>query len=434
MWAFFLVIGSALAVALSFLGSASLGSASAPARDGDTALRTRRVSRAAVVAILAVTLGLAFLEKVPFLFSDPSRWGAATTLTYTDYPVLFGRGFDRDALPYLQSRLEYPVLSGLTAWVASVPADDFRTFSVAVAVLMAVAAMGTALLLHRMAGARVLFFILAPTLVVSGFLNLDLLPVFLVTAAIAAFVRRRDGLAGALIGLGAAAKLYPALLLPLMAADRIREGGRRPAMPLVWWGLGAWLVLNAPFALLSFDRWVEFYRFSAEREPLGASLWGVGCRELATGPCLEIPLINAVSMIVFLAASATVWRLKVATDPEVPRWTLVLPLVILFLLTNKIYSPQYSLWLLPLFALVLPDVRLFVAFVAADLAVFVAELPGNFPDLLPGTIPDPVLDVAAVARALVLLACIERYVTTPWSQLAPPELGSEAVALSSGAR
>ena len=67
------------------------------------------------------------------------------------------------------------------------------------------------------------------------------------------------------------------------------------------------------------------------------------------------------------------WRCKARRDPGFPRWTLGFPLIVLFLLTNKVYSPQYSLWLLPWFALALPHLRLFVAFEAADVAVFVTR-------------------------------------------------------------
>ncbi len=45
----------------------------------------------------------------------------------------------------------------------------------------------------------------------------------------------------------------------------------------------------------------------------------------------------------------------------------------MFLLSNKVYSPQYGLWLLPWFALVLPRLRLFLAFAIADVAVFVTR-------------------------------------------------------------
>ena len=37
-------------------------------------------------------------------------------------------------------------------------------------------------------------------------------------------------------------------------------------------------------------------------------------------------------------------------------------MIALFLLTDKVYSPQYGLWPLPWFALALPSLRLFVAF------------------------------------------------------------------------
>ena len=37
------------------------------------------------------------------------------------------------------------------------------------------------------------------------------------------------------------------------------------------------------------------------------------------------------------------------------------------------YSPQFSLWLLPWFALALPNLRLFIAFEAIDVVVFLTE-------------------------------------------------------------
>jgi hypothetical protein len=46
---------------------------------------------------------------------------------------------------------------------------------------------------------------------------------------------------------------------------------------------------------------------------------------------------------------------------------------VLFLLTNKVYSPQYGLWLLPWFVLALPNVWVWAAFEIADVAVFVTR-------------------------------------------------------------
>jgi hypothetical protein len=94
----------------------------------------------------------------------------------------------------------------------------------------------------------------------------------------------------------------------------------------------------------------------------------------------------------------------------VARWTLGFPILVLFLLSNKVYSPQYSLWLLPWFALALPDLRLFAAFEAADVAVFVtrfwwfAELSG-----FDGT-PLGAFELAVLVRALILVACVVAWV------------------------
>ena len=59
-------------------------------------------------------------------------------------------------------------------------------------------------------------------------------------------------------------------------------------------------------------------------------------------------------------------------------------LIVCFLLFNKVYSPQYSLWLLPWFALAVPSWWAFVAFELADVGVFVTRFHGFFPVYEPG--------------------------------------------------
>ena len=80
-----------------------------------------------------------------------------------------------------------------------------------------------------MLGGKALWFVLAPTLLIYGFMNWDLFAVALATGALVAFARRRDGLAGVLLGLGAAAKFYPALLLLPLIAHRLLQAANRTA-------------------------------------------------------------------------------------------------------------------------------------------------------------------------------------------------------------
>src|SRR5439155_25386812 len=109
-------------------------------------------------------------------------------------------------------------------------------------------------------------------------------------------------------------------------------------------------------------------------------------------------------------------------QPDTPRWHLGFPILVAFLLTNKVYSPQYGLWLLPWFALVLPDLRFFLAFEAADVAVFVTRFAffghymaehaggGGVPSVgWTDGVTIGFFQVAVLVRAAVLVACVVRF-------------------------
>ncbi len=76
---------------------------------------------------------------------------------------------------------------------------------------------------------------------------------------------------------------------------------------------------------------------------------------------------------------------------------------------HLLYSPQFSLWLLPWFASTLPDIRLFIAFQVADIAVFVTRFSW-FADFEPGDLPSVEFQLALLARGLVLLACVVAWI------------------------
>jgi len=83
---------------------------------------------------------------------------------------------------------------------------------------------------------------------------------------------------------------------------------------------------------------------------------------------------------------------------------------VLFLLTNKVYSPQFSLWLLPWFALAFPNLGWFVAFEIADVAVFVTRFSwfGRYVGIDDGFagLPLGVFELAVAVRAVILILCV----------------------------
>jgi uncharacterized membrane protein len=155
--------------------------------------------------------------------------------------------------------------------------------------------------------------------------------------------------------------------------DRVRTGDRRGATRLALAASITWLVVDVPFAALAPDRWSFFFRFSSARAPTPGTLWYATCALVGRVGCLSIPVIDVVSLIAFVVGVLLVARAALRREDPPPVWSLAFPVLVLFLITSKVYSPQYALWLLPFFVLVMTDFRLFVLFELADAAVFLAE-------------------------------------------------------------
>src|SRR2546427_940208 len=239
----------------------------------------------------------------------------------------------------------------IAAWIGR----GFGGFFYATVVLLFACALLSAWFLYSMAGSRALYFAVAPTLLIYAFVNWDLLAVVLATAGTYAHLRDRDDASGALPGLGAAAKLYPALLVVPFVLGRLKQRRTEGAVQLTVWAVVAWAAVNLPFALLAPRSWATFFRFNASRPVDWDSLWFGVCQRLhGTGCPWSAHLIDGLSLVLFVALAAGVYLARRRRNPDFPRWTFGLPLLIAFLLTNKVYSPQYGLWLLPWFALTLP--------------------------------------------------------------------------------
>jgi uncharacterized membrane protein len=378
-----------------------------------------RMTRGVVLLVAAcvMTAGAAYKS---LCFGEGFLERSLTYACYSDLlPLYEAEELDSGKIPYVEAENEYPVGTGLFMWAASWPVDSREAFFVSNALLLAFLGLLTAWLLYGVVQRRALYFAAAPTLALYAFLNWDLLAVALMTAGLVAFLRRRDVTAGVLLGLGTAAKLFPGLLLPPLALDRAKERSWRGVAVLLGSAVVIWLALNLPVAIASPNGWSFTFRFNAERPTHWATLWFVGCRVLPVF-CRAVPLVNALSFLMFLGGVAGVWYLKARLEPGFPAWTLGFPILIAFLLTNKVYSPQYSLWLLPWFALVLPELRAFLAFEAADLFVFVTEFRwlGAATGVGAG-VPRWLFLLAVLARAAVLLWLLAAYLRAPTSAVAP---------------
>jgi len=406
---------------------------------------SKPVSLLVVLACLLGTLMLGTALKSP---CASGNWGDGrqyTRFCYSDIvPLLDTEQLVNGRLPFLQRCVrttgqcdEYPVLTmyfmRVAAWVGGSTTAGFFTANV---MLLGICAAVIATLLY-MLGGRPLRFVLAPTLLLYGFMNWDLFAAALATGALLAFARRRDGWAGILLGLGAAAKFYPAMLAIPLIADRIHEREPDAAIRIGWATAGTWLAVNLPFMLASPSSWWEFFRFNSARPADWDSLWYIGCdRVHVSAICGHTDRINVLSLGIFVASLILVWALKTRREPGFARWTLGFPLLVLFLLSNKVYSPQYGLWLLPWFALGAADLRAFIAFEAADVAVFLTRFSffGRLSGF--GGLGFGWFEIAVAARTLILVWCVVAWIrrTAPevpdlaQAAVAQPPVGAEAVA------
>lgn len=317
-------------------------------------------------------------------WSVPARY---EHLCYTDIAPLFSlRGFEDGQTPYLQAQsdgtyLEYPVLTGAFMQVAAVVTRLLGTlvpgaggavafFDVNVVLLflaLVVTVVATALTVRRRPWDAAMV-ALAPTVILGATINWDLLPLALGGLALLLWARQHPFAAGVMLGLAIAAKFYPVLFLGAFLVLSLRTARWRAFGLLVGGAAIAWAVTNVPVMLANLEGWSYFYRFSGFRgEDFGSVWFAVSQAGLPGIPPNRLNLVATGSFLVLCAAIAVL----VLTLPRRPRLAPVLFLIVAaFVLTTKVYSPQYSLWLVPLAVMARPRWRDFLIWQAGEVVYF----------------------------------------------------------------
>lgn len=370
-----------------------------------------------LLAALALTCLLGWLFKA---HCTPGGWTASeqyTTGCYSDaIPFWSAREVEKGKLPYLQTPMEYPVLTGAAIWIEGAAVRLLYGRHADAVKFMGMVTLVNALLaflvlwMFRRAGmdaARLWSWALAPPLILYLGHNWDMLAISLAVAALLLAHANRFVAAAAAAGLGVAAKLYPVVILPLLGLSALFEAGKGWRERLVRAALlsaaaiGAWAAVNLPIALAAPYNWSEFYRFSQARSGTASGTWDV----LASMNWLVLGVEdkNRIAALLFLLGAAAIvglgWR------PHRDRlWVLSTPVLAWFMLTNKVYSPQFDLWLYPMLLMTAPRLWPVALFVATDIAAYFAEfwLFAGTENAWPYALPQDVA-VAAFARALVIL-------------------------------
>jgi uncharacterized membrane protein len=295
--------------------------------------------------------------------------------------------------------MEYPVLTGLYQYVSMALAKTYTAVSARVSLPLiaevvmffniaafglALAWMATVWATSRLAGRRVWDAALvagSPLLIFQIFTNFDALATAFAVGAMLAWARRRPVLAGALIGLGVAAKLYPLLLLVPLVLLAVRTGRMREVAKTAGTAALTWLLVNLPIMVLFPRGWSEFFRLNTRRGDDMDSLYNVVKSftdwqgfDQELGFWEPPTMLNAITFALFASCCVAIGYIALTARQRPRVAQLAFLVVAAFLLTNKVWSPQFSLWLVPLAVLALPHRRILLAWMTIDALVWVPRM------------------------------------------------------------
>lgn len=345
-----------------------------------------RFSPAPVLLGLTV-LGI-LLSALTSQYCRINGWGGVEVYhagCYSDISALFSQRELADApwSPLIgPGYFEYPVLTSLVAAVLAASTRLLLTQEVIAALgwstdrasllywdlsfaAAAVVWLVLVLVVMKAAGARpwdAAIVAVSPAIIFGIGINWDIWAVTALALAILAFGRGAHVSAGAMIGVGISFKLFPVFMLGAVLVLVLRRDTRlgfHVFLRTLAGTVASWLVLNVPAMVLSFSSWSEFFELSAERGAGYSSPWHVwqliAEGRGGSGPSAET--ISVLSLGLFAAACLGVLLLGLRSEHPPRMVQLLFLIVAAFLLLNKVYSPQFMIWLMPLIALAAPRWR-----------------------------------------------------------------------------
>lgn len=323
---------------------------------------TKSVSRsfAAVVLLCALISFLKFNHCRSNDFTSPDNYVHAC---YTDIPALFSeRGLNTNTFPYASqtNSIEYPPVIGIGNWLISflIPTDNaYKTFFDVNAGLIVLLFLITAFVVRKIKPEYPYLFPAAPAVIASLFINWDIWAVITALLAIYYFDQKKYEQSAIALGVSIATKFFPVVLLLPIAIISYRSGQVKQLYKYIFICSLFWSAINLPIALLYFDGWWRFFELNLERSEDFGSIWyALSLLDIS------IPKVNLIYIIIsvtlFALFAKYLWQLnETPTLAQVALFALVI-----FTTFNKVYSPQYILWLTPLAVIALQNSRQLITF------------------------------------------------------------------------
>ncbi len=265
---------------------------------------------------------------------------------YSDILSLWaGRHLFLHQVPYIQNRIEYPVLMGITMWVTSYFSGPILYF-IANAVILSFCAAGTFLILEKILGRYSLLFALSPLLYAYEFLNWDIISIFFMVLGFYFYRNEKWKAAGFWMSLAVFSKFFPIVLLFFLVIELWSKKETQALKSLSKYFVVTSLVINVPFLVANPYNWSYFFEYNFLRQGMSSVL------DLFYYPNLN----NSVSNSVFYALIDIVSYITVGASLYLLfRWSrrkYITPVqasalcFTVIMLSNKVFSPHYMMWVL----------------------------------------------------------------------------------------
>ncbi|MGZ4257802.1 MAG: glycosyltransferase 87 family protein [Gaiellaceae bacterium] len=345
----------------------------------------------------------------------------------------FGTAMLDGALPYRDFKVEYPPGALPLFALPALGRPGFNRFQWEFQVLVGLLAGGAMVAMAsvldslrastRRYSAALFFFALAPLALGSVLIyRYDIWPTALAVAGLAAILARRERLGLVALGVGFAAKIFPGVIVPPALAYVWRTRGRREALVCLGAAALAVAVIVVPFAALApHGLWSSVHGQAGrplQIESLGSSILlaahqagglhlnvitSHGSQNLAGSLPDSLALAQTLLLATVLLGAWVAFALGPPDPERLVRYAAAC--VTAFVVFDKVLSPQFMIWLLPLVPLVRGR-RGLVASALLGLALILTQLwfPTRYFDLARGLAAFP--SWLVLARDLTLLVLL----------------------------
>jgi hypothetical protein len=324
-------------------------------------LKKRSIYSLLVIGFISVSI-----SYVKFSFCLKDDFSGLTTTSkgcYSDIPIFWNTHvLEAHVWPYQFLQLieinetinpvEYPLLTGVVMWLLSfitpLSGNADGNFFLVNSFFLSALFIGSLIVLNRLKKDSYVYFAAAPAVIFSLLINWDMWVVFFLLLSILFYDKNKFTVSSLILAIAISFKFFPIVLLLGVVLIGIRNRAIKSSIIYVCKTVLFFTLINLPAALNDFEGWSFFYRVSADRNTSLGSIWEI--LELS-GFIVESSNSFYVVLTLLLFILISAYLILFSRTSELNQMAYLL--VFGFLFFNKVYSPQFVIWLTCLAVLVI---------------------------------------------------------------------------------